>query len=97
MACFDPATPEIAEGCELVNNPNLLSFLELRANVEDRPLVENLNYFGNDKTVERQYHLDTWEAIKAAAERHNEPGVFTTFAAYEYSPAMVDRVSTTAT
>jgi hypothetical protein len=54
-------------------------------------LVENLSYFGNDKAVERQYHLDTWEAIKAAAERHNEPGVFTTFAAYEYSPAMVDR------
>ena len=91
MACFDPATPEIAESCELVNKPNLLSFLELRANVENRPLVENLTYFGNDKAVERQYHLDTWEAIKAAAERHNEPGVFTTFAAYEYSPAMVDR------
>ena len=91
MACFDPATPEIAESCELVNKPNLLSFVELRANVENRPLVENLTYFGNDKAVERQYHLDTWEAIKAAAERHNEPGVFTTFAAYEYSPAMVDR------
>ena len=41
--------------------------------------------------MERQYHLDTWEAIKAAAERHNEPGVFTTVAAYEYSPVMVDR------
>lgn len=59
--------------------------------MENRPLVENLRYFDNDRAVERQYHLDTWEAIKAAAERHNEPGVFTTFAAYEYSPAMVDR------
>ena len=91
MACFDPATPEIAEDCELVNNPTVLSFLELRANVERRPLVEDLSYFDNDKAVERQYHFDTWQSIKDAAERHNEPGVFTTFAAYEYSPAMVDR------
>ena len=91
MACSEPATPEIADDCELINNPTLLSFLELRANMENRPLVENLRYFDNDRAVERQYHLDTWEAIKAAAERHNEPGVFTTFAAYEYSPAMVDR------
>lgn len=91
LACLEPATPEIAKDCELVNNPTVLSFLELRANVEDRPLVENLSYFGNDKAVERQYHFDTWQLIKEAAERHNEPGVFTTFAAYEYSPAMVDR------
>ena len=91
LACLEPATREIAKDCELVNNPTLLSFLELRANVEDRPLVENLSHFGNDKTVERQYHFDTWRLIKEAAERHNEQGVFTTFAAYEYSPAMVDR------
>ena len=91
MACLEPSTLEIAKDCELVNNPNLLSFLELRANVENRPLVENLSYFGNDKAVERQAHFDTWSAIVAAAERHNEPGVFTAFAGYEYSPAMVDR------
>ena len=91
MACYTPASKQIAKDCELMNNPNVLSFLELRAHVEKRPLVENLSYFGDDKAVERKYHLDTWEAIKAAAERHNEPGVFTTFAAYEYSPAMVDR------
>ena len=91
MACLEPATSEIAENCKLINKPTLLSFLELRGNVENRPLVENLGYFGNKKAVERQYHLDTWDAIKAAAERHNEPGVFTAFAGYEYSPAMVDR------
>ena len=91
MACLEPATPEIAENCKLINKPTLLSFLELRGHVENRPLVENLGYFGNKKAVERQYHLDTWDAIKAAAERHNEPGVFTAFAGYEYSPAMVDR------
>ncbi len=91
MACLEPATPEIEEDCELINKPTLLSFLTLRANVEVRPLIENLSYFGDDKAIERQYHLDTWDAIKAAAERHNEPGVFTAFAGYEYSPAMVDR------
>ena len=91
MACFEPGIPEIAEACELINKPTLLSFLELRANVENRPLVENLSYFGYDKAVERQAHFDTWSAIVAAAERHNEPGVFTAFAGYEYSPAMVDR------
>ncbi|MDB2630030.1 DUF3604 domain-containing protein [Luminiphilus sp.] len=91
MACLEPATPKIEEDCELINKPTLLSFLTLRANVEVRPLIENLSYFGDDKAIERQYHLDTWDAIKAAAERHNEPGVFTAFAGYEYSPAMVDR------
>lgn len=90
-ACAKPATPKIAEDCSLVTSPTIFSFIELRANVETRPLIQNLSYFGNEKAVERQYHFDTWRLIREAAERHNEPGVFTTFAAYEYSPAMVDR------
>ena len=32
-------------------------------------MVENLGYFGNKKAVERQYHLDTWDAIKAAEKK----------------------------
>jgi len=90
LGASDP--PEIEEDCELINKPTLLSFLTLRANVEVRPLIENLSYFGDDKAIERQYHLDTWDAIKAGRPSdHNEPGVFTAFAGYEYSPAMVDR------
>ena len=38
--------------------------------------------------MSRLYFL---EAAKAAVERYNEPHVFTTFADYEYYPAMVDR------
>jgi len=46
------------------------------------------------------YHLDAdfrrevWEGVVAMAEKHNDPGKFTTFAGYEYSsgtPAMLHR------
>ena len=32
-----------------------------------------------------ELNRDTWHQVVAAAERHNEPGQFTTFAAYEYT------------
>jgi hypothetical protein len=92
LVCNEAKLQGVArEGCDLFDSPTLLSFLSLRGRVETRPLVEDLSFFGNDKRVERTYHADTWEKIKDAAERHNEPGTFTTFAGYEYSPALPDR------
>ena len=92
LACNEAELDEAArEGCDLYDSPTLLSFLKIRANLEKRPLIRDLSIFGNDKGVERNYHALTWQMIKDAAERHNEPGTFTTFAGYEYSPVLTDR------
>ena len=86
--CIESSNSDIGEACELIERPNIFSFLTLRASVEARPLVKDLRYFANDRAQERRAHFDTWSAIVAAAERHNEPGVFTAFAGYEYSCAV---------
>lgn len=44
----------------------------------DNPPVEEL--------VTPQVTANTWQAVVDAAERHNHPGAFTSFAAYEWSP-----------
>ena len=79
------------EQCEELESPSLLGFLALRRRAQQRPLIRDLSVFNNDSTVERNYAEQTWKQVQEAAERHNEPGTFTTFAGYEYSPALPDR------
>jgi hypothetical protein len=92
MSCTNPDLNEAGRKvCEEIESPSIMGFLKLRATAQKRPMVRDLTFFGDDATVERNYAALTWQQIQDAAERHYEPGQFTTFAAYEYSPVLPDR------
>lgn len=79
------------EKCEALESASIFTFLELRARAQKRPPERDLAFYDNDAVAERVYAATTWQRVKEAAARHYEPGKFTTFAGYEYSPSMPDR------
>lgn len=83
-------SPEGAKECAGMEAPSISTFLALRAGGEKRPMVKDLNIYDGDADLAHQLSISTWDKVRAAAQRHNEPGVFTAFAAYEYSPPLKD-------
>ncbi|MEP2989478.1 MAG: DUF3604 domain-containing protein [Parasphingorhabdus sp.] len=81
---------EAAEFCEQRETPNYSLFMDLRKRGEQRPVASFDDISGN-ATKMLKFANSTWQKIVATAEKHNEPGRFTTFAAYEYSPVLPDR------
>lgn len=77
--------------CAGLDNPSVRTFLELRASGLQRPMVRDLTIYEGSEAVALKLAATTWERVKAAAEQHYEPGTFTTFAGYEYSPVLADR------
>ena len=91
-ACADGGFgPGAEEGCAFLETPSVWGFLQMRGRAEQRPVRRKLDVFNDDPAVERVYAARTWQAVREAAQRHYEPGVFTTFVGYEYSPALPDR------
>ena len=76
--------------CADFGEPSIAFFLALRNSGEQRPPVKDLTVYGDDPAVARELAARTWQQVKAAADRHYEPGRFTTFAGYEYSPPLAD-------
>lgn len=86
LACASPGLNEVGrDACDLFESPSIIGFLSLRNSAVDRPLKRDNRYYNGDEEAGRRYAAQTWERVKQAAERHYEPGTFTTFAAYEYS------------
>ena len=88
LACLDQSKSEEAqEVCDKMARASLITFLELR----NRGPQRDLTVFNNDSATERKYAASTWQLVLDSAERNYEPGKFTTFAGYEYSPVLPDR------
>ncbi len=92
LSCANPDLDKAGrKACESNESPSLIAFMKMRMAAQRRPPVKDLTMFGDDAAAERNYAAQTWENIAQTAERHYEPGTFTTFAAYEYSPVLPDR------
>ena len=44
-----------------------------------------------DYGIEESFKRDVWQEVVAVAERHNDPGTFTPFVGYEYTPTPIHR------
>lgn len=91
-ACSSASLSSKAQAyCDDLDSPSVRTFLALRESGTKRPMIRDLTVFDNSASVAKELAASTWARIKAAADRHNEPGRFTTFAGYEYSPVLIDR------
>jgi len=79
------------EFCRRLENPDPNLFLELRNQGTKRPPVSSFPELVNDPGKIDGFAEATWSNIVSVADSHNDPGKFTTFAAYEYSPPLPDQ------
>jgi len=85
--CADPnITPDQVEFCDLFENPSLSVFFKLREQGTKRPPVR-MSFCGEDGSFCLKHGKTTWRRTQEAADNAYEPGVFTSFYGYEYSPA----------
>lgn len=88
-ACADPEINEATKTlCANNEKPSAQVFLELRDQGTQRPPISGFANAVQDPAKEARFMEATWAHIVDVAEQHNEPGRFTTFAAYEYSPPL---------
>lgn len=89
--CADPQLSEYgADFCKRMQTPDSRFFLELRKEGEQRPPASTIDRLVRPGVDSSQFAAMTWSAIAAAAEKNNEPGKFTAFAGFEFSPPLPD-------
>jgi len=84
--CKDPGiTPKQKKFCQQFDNPSLSLFMTLREQAIQRP-PKRSDYCGDDEAFCIRHGRTTWQKTQQAADDAYEPGVFTSFYSYEYSP-----------
>lgn len=87
--CSDPALTEFGtDFCRRMQTPDANMFMELRRQGEQRPPVSTLKDLVGADVDATSFAAITWRAVVAAAEKYDDPGKFTAFAGYEYSPPL---------
>ncbi len=81
-------TDDQRDFCGEFDNPSMSFFLKLRKSGTERPPQRIAEYCGEDGAFCIENGKTTWETIQLAADKYNQPGTFTAFQAYEYSPML---------
>ncbi|MBW2370377.1 MAG: DUF3604 domain-containing protein, partial [Deltaproteobacteria bacterium] len=76
------------EFCNQFENPSTTFYWKLRKKALNRPPRREAVLCGEDGAICFEQGKNTWATIQKAAEKYNQPGVFTAFNAYEYSPVI---------
>lgn len=91
-SCADAGSNEALKTfCRRMDRPDAGFLLELRNSAVKRPPASEVVRAVGSPEAASSYARTTWARIVEAADAHNDPGHFTTFAAYEYSPPLPDR------
>ena len=83
-------TKATAELCDRFENPDISFFIELRNIGEQRPPIDPTIALVNNKEKSLLFSNQTWSDTVRIADEHNDPGKFTAFVGYEYSPPLPD-------
>jgi len=87
--CFSGNAYPNADGlCERFEKPSNAYFETAMKRLRQRPVTRYSGFCEDDEDVCLKANAKTWQRVQAAANEANEPGKFTTFVSYEYSPAL---------
>ncbi|MCD4719154.1 MAG: DUF3604 domain-containing protein [Desulfobacula sp.] len=90
--CADPTiNKEQQEFCQKFETPSIPFYLRLLKSATTRPPKRPAEFCGDDGSFCFEHGKTTWNTIRQMAEKYNQPGEFTAFIGYEYSPTLPER------